>query len=90
MQAHPEFASRPLNPSPPFLGFIAASCGILDEQLESQKNFRPPHPKSLMILESEARERKDYNEKPAGTPPGSGTPVGDRSRSPERGEKEVK
>ena len=59
MQAHPEFASRPLNPSPPFLGFIAASCGTLDEQLEIQKEFRPSHPKSLMILESEARERKD-------------------------------
>jgi CTP synthase len=25
--------SRPLDPSPPFLGFIAASAGILDEIL---------------------------------------------------------
>jgi hypothetical protein len=43
-----------------------------------------------MILESEARERKDRIEKPAGTPPGSGTPVGARSRSPQGGEKEEK
>ncbi|KAH9477492.1 CTP synthase [Psilocybe cubensis] len=26
MQAHPEFCTRPLNPSPPFLGFVAAAC----------------------------------------------------------------
>eukprot|EP00164_Ancoracysta_twista_P004660 GFYU01006298.1.p1 GENE.GFYU01006298.1~~GFYU01006298.1.p1 ORF type:complete len:728 (+),score=225.38 GFYU01006298.1:112-2295(+) len=26
-QAHPEFKSRPLKPSPPFLGFIMAACG---------------------------------------------------------------
>ncbi|NXD32383.1 PYRG synthase, partial [Spelaeornis formosus] len=27
LQAHPEFCSRPLNPSPPFLGLVAAACG---------------------------------------------------------------
>ena len=26
--------SRPLDPSPPFLGFVAASAGILDEVLK--------------------------------------------------------
>jgi CTP synthase len=37
LQAHPEFCSRPLNPSPPFLGLIAAACGgdVLKEQLEA-------------------------------------------------------
>ncbi|KAK0532575.1 CTP synthase ura7 [Tilletia horrida] len=54
LQAHPEFASRPLNPSPPFLGLIAASAGVLDEHLAAQKNFVPPHPSSWMMLESEA------------------------------------
>jgi len=44
MQAHPEFCSRPLNPSPAYLGFIAASSGCLDEQIESQKDYVPPHP----------------------------------------------
>ena len=27
-QAHPEFCTRPLNPSPPFLGFVAAAAGL--------------------------------------------------------------
>lgn len=56
LQAHPEFCTRPLNPSPPFLGFVAASCGILEEQLAFQaKHFRPPHPEESMINESELR-----------------------------------
>ena len=46
MQAHPEFCTRPLNPSPGYLGFIAASCGpqVLLEQLERQKEFKQPQP----------------------------------------------
>mmetsp|Transcript_14284 Transcript_14284/g.21101 ORF Transcript_14284/g.21101 Transcript_14284/m.21101 type:complete len:165 (+) Transcript_14284:1618-2112(+) len=36
-QYHPEFKSRPMRPSPPFLGLILASSGGLDEYLESQK-----------------------------------------------------
>ncbi|KAE8269518.1 hypothetical protein A4X09_0g2825 [Tilletia walkeri] len=59
LQAHPEFASRPLNPSPPFLGLIAASAGVLDEHLDAQKkNFVPPHPSAWMIPESEARAKE--------------------------------
>lgn len=84
MQAHPEFASRPLNPSPPFLGFVAAAASqeILEEQLQLQKNYKAPHPPSLMILESERLRRQEQEakegnsingstEKPATTPPGS-------------------
>ena len=74
MQAHPEFASRPLNPSPPFLGFVAAAAGgwaLLEEQMAVQKNFQPPHPPSLMVLES---ERHDEADKPATTPPGAVSP----------------
>jgi CTP synthase len=66
-QAHPEFCSRPLNPSPPFLGLIAAASdvskrlgtetprsSVFKEQLESQsRNFQPPHPVSAMKLEVE-------------------------------------
>ncbi|WFD42578.1 CTP synthase (glutamine hydrolyzing) [Malassezia psittaci] len=59
MQAHPELASRPLNPSPPFLGLVAAAAGLLDEQMELQsKQYTPPHPKSSMILESEASSKE--------------------------------
>ena len=36
-QYHPEFKSRPLNPSPPFHGLILASIGMLDEYLQEQK-----------------------------------------------------
>lgn len=54
LQAHPEFCSRPLNPSPPFLGFVAAACGAqeLREQCERQSEFVPPHPVNSMIDES--------------------------------------
>lgn len=87
MQAHPEFASRPLNPSPPFLGFIAAAAGngVLEEQIAVQRNFKPPHPPSLMILESERARRQEAEEqaghlngaiqKPASTPPGASSPA---------------
>ncbi|SJX60836.1 probable URA7-CTP synthase 1 [Sporisorium reilianum f. sp. reilianum] len=90
MQAHPEFCSRPLNPSPPFLGFIAASAGLLEEQLAMQKNYVPPHPKSHMISESEMVKRReagevDVDDKPATTPPGAATPT--RSLSVNKGPK---
>jgi CTP synthase len=54
LQAHPEFCTRPLNPSPPFLGFVAASCGgsILDEQLELQKGYVSPHPEVAKVLQT--------------------------------------
>ncbi|KDE09702.1 CTP synthase [Microbotryum lychnidis-dioicae p1A1 Lamole] len=50
LQAHPEFCTRPLNPSPAYLGFIAASAGCLDEQLERQKSYVPPHPESHLRI----------------------------------------
>ncbi|KAG8896140.1 CTP synthase ura7 [Tulasnella sp. 403] len=54
LQAHPEFCTRPVNPSPPFLGFVAAaaSAETLQEQLQLQsQGYQPPHPKSSMILQ---------------------------------------
>jgi len=54
LQAHPEFCSRPLNPSPPFLGFVAAACGtdVLEQQMAQQlQTFQPPHPKETMVGE---------------------------------------
>ncbi|KAI0275211.1 CTP synthase N-terminus-domain-containing protein [Gloeopeniophorella convolvens] len=54
LQAHPEFCTRPLNPSPPFLGFVAAACGgdVLEQQIEQQlQTFHPPHPEEAMVGE---------------------------------------
>jgi len=54
LQAHPEFCTRPLNPSPPFLGLIAAACGpdVLEQQMTEQlQMFQPPHPKEAMVGE---------------------------------------
>jgi len=54
LQSHPEFCTRPLNPSPPFLGFVSASCGpeVLEQQMAQQlQSFQPPHPKDSMIGE---------------------------------------
>lgn len=64
MQAHPEFASRPLNPSPPFLGLVAAACGmdVLGEQLARGGEYKPPHPTSMMVLgqvDGEARPEEE-------------------------------
>ncbi|KIK61781.1 hypothetical protein GYMLUDRAFT_224877 [Collybiopsis luxurians FD-317 M1] len=58
LQAHPEFCTRPLNPSPPFLGFVAAASDpeSLEEQVQYQlKNFTPPHPEDSMVSEAELR-----------------------------------
>ncbi|KAI0746974.1 CTP synthase [Daedaleopsis nitida] len=65
-QAHPEFCTRPLNPSPPFLGFVAAASGVqvLEEQLETQMRlFKPPHPEGSMVDEAQLRHDE---ERPAG------------------------
>lgn len=53
LQAHPEFCSRPLNPSPPFLGLVAAACGleVLEEQINNnEKNYVEPHPESAKVV----------------------------------------
>ncbi|KAL7423594.1 CTP synthase ura7 [Cryptotrichosporon argae] len=53
LQAHPEFCSRPLNPSPPFLGLIAAACGdaVLTEQLAANEaGYVAPHPESAKVV----------------------------------------
>ncbi|KAJ3833905.1 CTP synthase N-terminus-domain-containing protein [Lentinula raphanica] len=58
LQAHPEFCTRPLNPSPPFLGFVAAASApsVLQEQLLHQlEQFIPPHPEDAMVSEAELR-----------------------------------
>ena len=61
LQAHPEFCTRPLNPSPPFLGFVAAasSSTVVQEQLDVQlKSFQPPHPVHAMVSEAELRHEE--------------------------------
>ena len=53
LQAHPEFCSRPLNPSPPFLGLIAAACDptVLEEQISiNEKEYVAPHPESAKVV----------------------------------------
>jgi CTP synthase len=34
VQAHPEYTSKVLDPSPTYLGFVAASAGCLDQMIE--------------------------------------------------------
>ncbi|KDR76421.1 hypothetical protein GALMADRAFT_246761 [Galerina marginata CBS 339.88] len=67
LQAHPEFCTRPLNPSPAFLGFVAAACGepVLAEQLEAQaQTYRPPHPEGAMVSEAALKSASDVVERP--------------------------
>ena len=35
-QFHPEYLTRPLSPSPPYLGFVAASAKVLDGFLDKE------------------------------------------------------
>ncbi|KAI5463865.1 CTP synthase N-terminus-domain-containing protein [Mariannaea sp. PMI_226] len=37
VQAHPEYQSKVLDPSPPYLGFVAASAGCLEEMIEAAR-----------------------------------------------------
>jgi CTP synthase len=37
VQAHPEYTSKVLKASPPYLGFVAASVGCLDEMIEAAR-----------------------------------------------------
>jgi len=48
-QFHPEFKSRPLNPSPPFQGLIKASSGILHKESVFQKLFGQIEPEIKRI-----------------------------------------
>jgi len=41
VQFHPEFLSRPLKPSPPYLGFILAACGKLERYLSRGSRLSP-------------------------------------------------
>ncbi|KAF4730491.1 hypothetical protein FOZ62_022678 [Perkinsus olseni] len=41
-QFHPEFKSRPMRPSPPFLGFVLAASGKLSSRLEADGGFLKP------------------------------------------------
>jgi len=36
VQFHPEYLSRVLDPSRPYLGFVAASAGVLDDVIKQQ------------------------------------------------------
>ncbi|WRT66010.1 CTP synthase [Kwoniella shivajii] len=68
LQAHPEFCSRPLNPSPPFLGLIAAACGssVLSDQIKLNENggYVDPHPEeSKVVPASQAHTAQGKNKK---------------------------
>ncbi|XP_074640520.1 CTP synthase 1-like [Tubulanus polymorphus] len=41
VQYHPEYLSRPMTPSPPFLGLLMASCGKLPQFLSRQCRLSP-------------------------------------------------
>ena len=41
VQFHPEFKSRPLEPSPPYLGLLLASCGKLRSYIEKGNRLSP-------------------------------------------------
>jgi len=52
LQAHPEFCTRPLNPSPAYLGLIAAASKVLPEQIQRQRSYKAPHPAASVEIAS--------------------------------------
>ncbi|XP_063701862.1 CTP synthase [Culicoides brevitarsis] len=56
-QYHPEYLSRPLKPSPPFLGLILASVGRLPSYLNQGCKFSPRHSSDDSASEDESRQR---------------------------------
>ncbi|PWN40554.1 putative URA7-CTP synthase 1 [Ceraceosorus guamensis] len=79
VQSHPEFASRPLKPGPCFLGLVAAAVSHdeLEKQMELSSSYTAPHPKSMMILESEAARlaESEHNTDTLGSADGTMPPV---------------
>eukprot|EP00127_Corallochytrium_limacisporum_P006207 Clim_evm24s221 gene=Clim_evmTU24s221 len=49
VQYHPEFLTRPLRPSPPFLGLILAACNLLEKYLAL-----PPGASRMELLQAQA------------------------------------
>ena len=41
VQFHPEYLSRPLNPSPPFMGLVLAAAGRLDSYINKKCRLTP-------------------------------------------------
>ncbi|KAI5454014.1 CTP synthase ura7 [Naganishia albida] len=67
LQAHPEFSTRPLNPSPPFLGLVAAACGsdVLEQQMRAnEQNYVSPHPQAAKIIPAREEATKLGEGKP--------------------------
>ncbi|XP_039274579.1 CTP synthase 2-like isoform X2 [Styela clava] len=54
IQSHPEFKSRPLEPSPPYLGFILASCGKLPQYMQRGCRLSPRHEHLLSTEEGDS------------------------------------
>ncbi|KAJ9112331.1 CTP synthase ura7 [Naganishia cerealis] len=67
LQAHPEFSTRPLNPSPPFLGLIAAACGqdVLEQQMQlNEQGYVSPHPVAAKVIPAREAASKRGEGKP--------------------------
>eukprot|EP00479_Gromia_sphaerica_P000751 TRINITY_DN1090_c0_g1_i2.p1 TRINITY_DN1090_c0_g1~~TRINITY_DN1090_c0_g1_i2.p1 ORF type:complete len:78 (-),score=20.76 TRINITY_DN1090_c0_g1_i2:307-540(-) len=55
-QFHPEFKSRPVRPSPPFIGLIRASCGLPVVDEDSPMSPEPSPIKRAKLRASESSE----------------------------------
>lgn len=67
LQAHPEFSTRPLNPSPPFLGLVAAACGsdVLEQQMQqNEQAYVSPHPQAAKVIPAREAASKRGEGKP--------------------------
>ncbi|XP_030058169.1 CTP synthase 2 isoform X2 [Microcaecilia unicolor] len=58
VQFHPEFSSRPLKPSPPYLGLMLAAAGMLSTFLQNGCKFSP----SYSDLSEDSASEKESNE----------------------------
>ena len=70
VQYHPEYLSRPVKPSPPYLGLILASAGKLDRFLAAASTTSvaellfPPH--SSQLAAGHVNELNDFTDSTTG------------------------
>ncbi|KAF8317151.1 CTP synthase [Clavulina sp. PMI_390] len=61
LQAHPEFCTRPLNPSPPFLGLVAAAASVsTNDGGSSPAAATGPSFNTITVLQEQLKLQADY------------------------------
>ncbi|XP_019647801.1 PREDICTED: CTP synthase 1-like [Branchiostoma belcheri] len=72
VQYHPEFLSRPMRPSPPYLGLLLASCGKLQSYISRGCRHSPREPSFYSDTSSEEDDLPSFSSPPRNNSQSSG------------------